>query len=159
MEHSGSWESDNQLAGQKNLNMFPNPRLLDIFTGSSDWTLLRANWNQSTSFYSISLTRIFILYSLPLPNPLSALLHAYPIQCLHSNPPKCRVHHIVLHFITTLIFNDGYKLWHSSLYMIFGILIFLLSFIVAFSSTANSQRPSVYVLQFGRKATFLFCTK
>lgn len=36
MEHSGSLESDNQLAGQEILSVFLNLRLCAMFRGSSD---------------------------------------------------------------------------------------------------------------------------
>jgi hypothetical protein len=93
MEHSGSWESDNQLAGQEILSVFVNPKFCAMFRGSSDWNLPRVSWIQSTSFYSIPLTRILILYSLPHPSPLSAILHVFPIQCLRSHCPSLDYHH------------------------------------------------------------------
>jgi hypothetical protein len=102
---------------------------------------------------------VTIFYSLPRRCPLNVLLHVYPIQCLQSNPPECPVDNIVLHLVTALICDEEYKLLRSSLYMIFGILLLRLSFIITFSSSTYSQRPSVCVLCLDESKRSIFYTK
>jgi len=102
------------------------------------WSLSWARWIKSITYHSTSLRSILILSSHPCPRlPNGLLASGFPTTILYPFPmvpmrSTCSNNLILFDLISVIIFDEAYKLWNTSLYTVYRVLLLSLTYEVSY---------------------------